>query len=406
MRVNTFFRAPHPAGMAVAFGLFLAVSCTSADRAGPAAAFPDPPAERAETGAGLKTAVLAGGCFWGVEGVFERLAGVRDVVSGYSGGAPEFAMYELVGTGETGHAESVRIVYDPAVISYGTLLRVFFHIAHDPTQLNYQGPDHGPQYRSAVFYADEEQRAIAAAYIRKLDDAKVYPKPIVTALEPLKGFYPAEDYHQDFMRLNPNYPYIVMHDKPKVEALERIYPRLLKNEGGDAMQEQWQGLPVVKSADSMRFPIEKSDREWRAQLEPFAFSVLRKAATEYPGSGALLDEHRAGTFYSAATGQPLFRSETKFDSGTGWPSFSEPVSQDAVVLVIDRSLGMERVEVLDSSSGSHLGHVFDDGPQRSARFPRGTGLRYCMNSASLLFVSDGEEPPELVKRYAAAFIGK
>ncbi len=406
MRVDTFFRAPHPAGMAVAFGLFLAVSCTSADRAGPAAAFPDPPAEPSGAGSGLKTAVLAGGCFWGVEGVFERLEGVRDVVSGYSGGEAESATYELVGTGETGHAESVRIVYDPSVISYGTLLRVFFHIAHDPTQLNYQGPDHGPQYRSAVFYADEDQRAVAAAYISSLDQAKVYRSPVVTQLKPLEAFYPAEDYHQDFMRLNPDYPYIVVHDKPKVEALERTYPRLLAGKGGDSMQDTWRGLPVVKSADAVAFPIAKSEKEWKARLSPFAFSVLRKAATEYPGSGELLNEHRTGTFYSAATGQPLFRSEAKFESGTGWPSFSEPVSPDAIVLVIDRSLGMERVEVLDSSSGSHLGHVFDDGPARSASFPRGTGLRYCMNSASLLFVPDGEEPPELVKRYAAEAEGR
>lgn len=389
--------------LSLVFGLFLTTSCTSADRAGGAVAFPEPPAEPREMGSGLKTAVLAGGCFWGVEGVFERLAGVRDVVSGYSGGAAEDARYELVGTGQTGHAESVRIVYDPEVVSYGTLLRVFFHIAHDPTQLNYQGPDHGPQYRSEIFYASEEQRAIAAAYIRGLDRAKVYRTPIVTKLEPLEAFYPAEDYHQDFMRLNPSYPYIVMHDRPKVEALERTYPQLLAAKGGAAMKNTWHGLPVVASAKGLAFPIVKSDAEWRARLDPFVFSVLRKAATEYPGTGELLEEHRAGTFYSAATGQPLFRSETKFDSGTGWPSFSEPVAQDAVVLVVDRGLGMERVEVLDSSSGSHLGHVFDDGPPKSARFPQGTGLRYCMNSASLLFVPDGAEPPELVKSYAAAF---
>jgi methionine-S-sulfoxide reductase/methionine-R-sulfoxide reductase len=393
---TSILRAP----LALAFGLLLTTSCSSSDKVSSITVFPDPPAEEAGSGTELKTAVLAGGCFWGVEGVFESLAGVTDVVSGYSGGSAENAHYELVGTGETGHAESVRISYDPSKISYGTLLRVFFHIAHDPTELNYQGPDHGTQYRSEIFYADENQRRVAEDYIRILSQAKAYPAPIVTKVEPLVAFYPAEAYHQDFMRLNPNYPYIVMYDRPKVEALKRIYPKLLAEAKG-ATSEMWHGLPVLTSSDKVKYPIQKTDKEWQTQLGSFPFQVLRRAATEYPGTGELLNEHRAGTFYSAATGQPLFRSETKFESGTGWPSFSEPIDQSAVVLIIDRSLGMERVEVLDSSSGSHLGHVFDDGPERSASFSKGTGLRYCMNSASLLFVPDGEQPPALVARYMA-----
>jgi peptide-methionine (S)-S-oxide reductase len=189
--------------------------------------FPNPPAEEGvETGAAA-TAVLAGGCFWGMEGVFERLRGVEDVVSGYSGGDQSTAHYEMVSTGRTGHAESIRVIYDPSQISYGTLLKVFFSVAHDPTQLNYQGPDHGTQYRSAIFYTNEEQKRIAEQYIRTLERAKVFDKPIVTQVVPLKAFYPAEDYHQDFMDNNPSYPYIVYWDLPKVRQLEKEYPKLL-----------------------------------------------------------------------------------------------------------------------------------------------------------------------------------
>jgi peptide-methionine (S)-S-oxide reductase len=198
---------------------------------GPAAAradFPDPPEEStAHSGGTAATAVLAGGCFWGMEGVFERLQGVRDVVSGYSGGDRATAHYQIVGTGTTGHAESIRVVYDPSVISYGTLLKIFFSVAHDPTQLNYQGPDHGSQYRSAIFYTDAYQKRIAEQYIRSLDRSGVFDKPIVTQVVALQAFYPAEQYHQDFMDNNPGYPYIVYWDLPKVRHLEEEYPDLL-----------------------------------------------------------------------------------------------------------------------------------------------------------------------------------
>ncbi len=174
-----------------------------------------------------ETAVLAGGCFWGVEAVFERLDGVYDVASGYSGGSADTAEYRKVGSGTTGHAEAVRIMFDPARISYRTLLEVFFSVAHDPTQLNFQGPDVGTQYRSAVFYADEKQRAAVREYIAELEAARVYKAPIVTELTPLEAFYPAEEYHQDFMRNNPNHPYIVYWDQPKILHLEKEFPRLL-----------------------------------------------------------------------------------------------------------------------------------------------------------------------------------
>ena len=174
---------------------------------------------------GLQTAVLAGGCFWGMEGVFEHVRGVKNVTSGYAGGAANEANYETVSTERTGHAEAIRIVFDPREVSYGTLLRIYFAVAHDPTQLNRQGPDTGPSYRSAVFPIGAEQARIARAYIAQLEAAKIYPRPIVTRIESGR-FYPAEAYHQDFMRRNPNHPYIRAHDVPKVTALKASFPAL------------------------------------------------------------------------------------------------------------------------------------------------------------------------------------
>ena len=179
------------------------------------------------SGAELETAVFAGGCFWGIEGVFELLEGVDDVVSGYSGGSADMAFYKMVGTGQTGHAEAVEIVYDPSLISYDKLLEIFFLVAHNPTELNYQGPDVGTEYRSAVFYMNEDQKKKTENYIEKLEMEKVYGQPIVTQLEELNVFYPAENYHQNYLRLNPNQPYIVYWDIPKIEDLEARYPELI-----------------------------------------------------------------------------------------------------------------------------------------------------------------------------------
>jgi peptide-methionine (S)-S-oxide reductase len=173
------------------------------------------------------TAVFAGGCFWGVEAVFERLKGVSDVVSGFAGGKQSTAHYDVVSGGRTGHAESVKVTYDPSKISYGQLLQVFFSVAHDPTTLNRQGPDEGTQYRSAIFYADAEQKRVAEAYIKQLDDAKVFKHKIVTQLTPLDGFYAAEAYHQHYFDQHPNQPYIVYNDAPKVRELQKQFPELL-----------------------------------------------------------------------------------------------------------------------------------------------------------------------------------
>jgi peptide-methionine (S)-S-oxide reductase len=173
-----------------------------------------------------QTAVFAGGCFWGIQAVFQHVKGVISATSGYSGGVSRTAEYELVSTGETGHAESVKITYDPSQITYGQLLRVFFSVAHDPTQLNRQGPDEGSQYRSVIFYSNDEQKRIAEAYVAQLGSAKVFPRPIVTQVVALKGFYPAETYHQNYATNHPNDPYIVYNDAPKVAHLRQQFPEL------------------------------------------------------------------------------------------------------------------------------------------------------------------------------------
>jgi peptide-methionine (S)-S-oxide reductase len=190
------------------------------------AAAPSTPDATPAMAAGDQVAIFAGGCFWGVEAVFEHVRGVKQVLAGYAGGTAESARYPAVSAGRTRHAESVKVIYDPTQVSYGQLLKVYFSVAHDPTQLNRQGPDTGPQYRSAIFYGNPAQKAAATAYIAQLRRARVFARPVVTQVMPLEAFYPAEAYHQDFARLNPNHPYIVFHDAPKVRNLKARLPEL------------------------------------------------------------------------------------------------------------------------------------------------------------------------------------
>ncbi|MBZ9938848.1 peptide-methionine (S)-S-oxide reductase MsrA [Mesorhizobium sp. BR1-1-16] len=189
---------------------------------------PAPKVDQASTGK-TETAVIAGGCFWGVQGVFQHVKGVTNAVSGYSGGGASTAHYNVVGTGETGHAESVAVTFNPKEISYGQILQIYFSVAHDPTELNRQGPDTGTQYRSAIFFEGADQKKVAEAYVAQLGAAGAYPDKIVTEISPLKGFYPAEAYHQDFLTLNPDYPYIVYNDLPKIENLKRLFPALYRD---------------------------------------------------------------------------------------------------------------------------------------------------------------------------------
>lgn len=225
------------AALATAGGLIASTAAPAAERAfiiPPPAA--EQPANASAAPATQEKAVIAGGCFWGVQAVFQHVKGVSNAVSGYAGGQANTANYNAVSSGRTGHAEAVEITYDPKQVSYGQLLQIYFSVAHDPTQLNRQGPDHGTQYRSAVFPANDSQRKVAEAYIAQLNKAGVYPKPLATTIEPLQAFYPAEDYHQDYLVRNPNSMYIVINDLPKVENLAKTFP------------DAWRDKPVLVSA--------------------------------------------------------------------------------------------------------------------------------------------------------------
>ncbi len=211
--------------IALTLALLTAVACNA--KTSPSTAVPPPNVDEPRaTASSHETAVLAGGCFWGIQAVYQHVKGVISATSGYSGGNAKTAEYETVSTGDTGHAESVQIVYDPSQVTYGELLRVFFSVAHDPTQLNRQGPDEGTQYRSSIFYANDEQKRIAESYIAQLDQAKVFSHAIVTTVEPLRAFYQAEAYHQNYAALHPNQPYIMFNDAPKVEHLKQEFPAL------------------------------------------------------------------------------------------------------------------------------------------------------------------------------------
>ncbi len=207
----------------------LALAPTLAVAAEPAVAIPPPAMDLPKAAGGLQTAVLSGGCFWGVQGVFEHLIGVRQALSGYAGGVKSTASYETVSSGGTGHAESVQITYDPQKLTYGEILQVYFSVAHNPTELNRQGPDVGTQYRSSIFYANDDQRRVAESYIAQLNKAGVFGAPIVTQVVPLKGFFPAEGYHQDYLLINPTNPYIVFNDLPKIRNFQKLLPVLYQS---------------------------------------------------------------------------------------------------------------------------------------------------------------------------------
>ena len=227
MTTSRTARAGFLAAALVAAALALAGTLAPGFAAEEARVIPAPAADLEASGA-TEVAVLAGGCFWGVQGVFQHVDGVVQAVSGYAGGEGRTARYETVTSGSTGHAEAVRVTYDPRRVSYGRILQIYFSVAHDPTQLNRQGPDHGTQYRSAIFPGNAEQARVAKAYIAQLGGARAYPAPIVTKIEPGRPFYPAEGYHQDFMERNPRHPYIVINDAPKVEGLRRLFPDLYR----------------------------------------------------------------------------------------------------------------------------------------------------------------------------------
>lgn len=303
----------------------------------------------------LREICFAGGCFWGVEEYFSRIPGVKETCTGYANGHTEYPDYRSVCSGQTGHAETVRVLYAPHQVSLGSLVRHFFQII-DPTSLNRQGNDIGSQYRTGIYYSDPDERTELAALLN--EEQTRHALPLAVELLPLKNFWKAEEYHQKYLKKNPDgYCHI------DFSSLKDTQPE----QSGDD----------ILSPSRYRRP---SDEELRKRLSPEEYYVTQQAGTERAFSGKFWDHREAGIYVDAATGEPLFSSADKFDSGCGWPSFCRPVSDEVLRVRLDTSHGMRRIEVRSRSGDSHLGHVFDDGPYELG------GLRYCINSAALHFI--------------------